>query len=43
MLFQSNFGEQVEKRFWFALSDLMLVFQFDRLVLGNKKEDFVLS
>ena len=34
---------QAEKRFRNALSDLILVIQFDRLVFGNKKQDFVLS
>ena len=44
MLYLNDFGEQVEKRFWFAFSDLILVFQFDCLVFGNeKKKDFVLS
>ena len=43
ILYQSDLGEQVEKRFWFAQSDIMLVFQFDCLVFGNKKKDFVLS
>ena len=39
----SDLGEQVEKIFWFTLSDLILEFQFCRLVFGNKKKDFVLS
>ena len=40
MLYQNDFGEQVEKRFWFAFSDLILVFQFDCLVFGNEKKRF---
>ena len=42
MLYHCDFGEQVEKRFWFALSDLILVFQIDCLVFVNKKKGFVL-
>ena len=40
MFYQSDFGKQVEKKAWFALSDLILVFQFHHLVFGNKKKDF---
>ena len=42
MLYHCDFGEQVEKRFGFALSDLILVFQIDCLVFVNKKKGFVL-
>ena len=31
MLYQSNFGEQVEKIFWNALSDMILLIQFNHL------------
>ena len=31
------------KRVWVALSDLILVFLFDRLVFGNKKKYFVIA